>query len=44
MPQPGAQGAGTRFFDMSTVPLTTTGAELLKQELTTVEDKWHLMA
>src|SRR5258706_11276528 len=33
MPQPGARGAGTRFFDMSTVPLTTTGAELLKQEL-----------
>jgi transcription elongation factor GreA len=33
MPQPGARGVGTRFFDMSTVPLTTTGAELLKQEL-----------
>jgi len=33
VPLPGAQGAGTRFFDMSTIPLTTTGAELLKQEL-----------
>jgi len=33
MPLPGAQGAGTRFFDMSTVPLTTKGAELLRQEL-----------
>ena len=33
MPLPGAQGAGKRFFDMSTIPLTTTGAELLKQEL-----------
>ena len=33
MPLPGAQGAGTRFFDMNTIPLTTTGAELLKQEL-----------
>jgi transcription elongation factor GreA len=33
MPQPGAQGAGVLFFDMSTIPLTTTGAELLRQEL-----------
>ena len=33
MPQPGAQGAGPLIFDMSTVPLTTTGAELLRQEL-----------
>ena len=33
MPLPGAQGAGTLFSDMSTVPLTTNGAELLKQEL-----------
>jgi transcription elongation factor GreA len=33
VPLPGAQGAGKRFFDMSTIPLTTTGAELLKQEL-----------
>jgi transcription elongation factor GreA len=33
MPQPGAQGAGTLIFDMSTIPLTTTGAELLRQEL-----------
>jgi transcription elongation factor GreA len=33
MPLPGAEGAGTHFFDMSTIPLTTTGAELLKQEL-----------
>lgn len=33
MPQPGAQGAGVLIFDMSTIPLTTTGAELLRQEL-----------
>ena len=33
MPLPGAQGAGRLFFDMSTIPLTTNGAELLKQEL-----------
>ena len=33
MPQPGAQGAGMLIFDMSTIPLTTTGAELLRQEL-----------
>jgi transcription elongation factor GreA len=33
MPQPGALGAGTAIFDMSTVPLTTKGAELLRQEL-----------
>jgi len=33
MPQPGAQGAGPLIFDMSTVPLTTTGADLLRQEL-----------
>jgi transcription elongation factor GreA len=33
MPQPGAQGARMPIFDMSTVPLTTTGAELLRQEL-----------
>jgi transcription elongation factor GreA len=33
MPQPGASGAGTAIFDMSTIPLTTTGAELLRQEL-----------
>jgi transcription elongation factor GreA len=37
MPQPGAHGAvaGTFFFgiNMSTIPLTTTGAELLRQEL-----------
>src|SRR3989440_645138 len=36
MPQPGAFGAPRRlFFDtaMSTIPLTTTGAELLRQEL-----------
>jgi transcription elongation factor GreA len=33
MPQPGALGAGTAISDMSTVPLTTKGAELLRQEL-----------
>jgi transcription elongation factor GreA len=35
MPQPGASGAGRLIFDgaMSTVPLTTKGAELLRQEL-----------
>jgi transcription elongation factor GreA len=33
MPQPGARGAGMPIFDMSTIPLTTTGAELLRQEL-----------
>lgn len=33
MPQPGAQGARLLIFDMSTIPLTTTGAELLRQEL-----------
>jgi transcription elongation factor GreA len=33
MPQPGAEGAGVLIFDMSTIPLTTTGAELLRQEL-----------
>src|SRR5262252_1047815 len=35
MPMPGASGAGRVFFEgaMSTVPLTTKGAELLKQEL-----------
>jgi len=33
MPLPGAQGAGTPIFEMSTIPLTTTGAELLRQEL-----------
>src|SRR5215831_15722169 len=35
MPLPGASGAGRVFFEgaMSTVPLTTKGAELLKQEL-----------
>jgi transcription elongation factor GreA len=33
MPQPGAQGAGMLIFDMSTIPLTTNGAELLRQEL-----------
>src|SRR5215471_14391306 len=33
MPLPGAQGARSAFFDMSTIPLTTNGAELLKQEL-----------
>ena len=33
MPLPGARGAGKPFSDMSTVPLTTNGAELLKQEL-----------
>jgi transcription elongation factor GreA len=35
MPQPGAMGAGKFFFDeaMSTIPLTTNGAELLRQEL-----------
>jgi transcription elongation factor GreA len=33
MPQPGASGAGPLIFKMPTVPLTTTGAELLRQEL-----------
>src|SRR5437879_9228591 len=36
MPQPGALGAPRRLFldtAMSTIPLTTTGAELLRQEL-----------
>jgi transcription elongation factor GreA len=35
MPLPGASGAGKPIFDgaMSTVPLTTKGAELLRQEL-----------
>jgi transcription elongation factor GreA len=35
MPLPGARGAGRLFFDtvMSTIPLTTKGAELLRQEL-----------
>ena len=33
MPQPGALGAGTAIFDMSTIPLTKNGAELLRQEL-----------
>src|SRR2546429_8651200 len=36
MPQPGALGAPRRLFPdtaMSTIPLTTTGAELLRQEL-----------
>src|SRR5216117_2580686 len=36
MPQPGALGAPRRLFPdtaMSTIPLTTTGAELLRKEL-----------
>ena len=33
MPRPGALGAGMAIFDMSTIPLTTNGAELLRQEL-----------
>ena len=35
MPRPGALGAGPLILDtaMSTIPLTTTGAELLRQEL-----------
>ena len=33
MPQPGARGAGMPIFDMSTIPLTTNGAELLRKEL-----------
>src|SRR5258707_4299493 len=36
MPQPGALGAPRRLFldtAMNTIPLTTTGAELLRQEL-----------
>src|SRR5256884_4293012 len=36
MPQPGAPGAQRRLFPdtaMSTIPLTTTGAELLRKEL-----------
>src|SRR5436189_6065219 len=36
MPQPGALGAQRRLFPdtaMSTIPLTTTGAELLRKEL-----------
>jgi transcription elongation factor GreA len=35
MPQPGAHGAGMPILDtaMSTIPLTTNGAELLRQEL-----------
>ncbi len=36
MPQLGARGAASGLFlaqSMSTIPLTTTGAELLRQEL-----------